>query len=58
MNRMWEIREGYDHEDRYDHKPMHYRSSEFEEGFECGYEEGYKKAMKEMSHYSERRGRY
>lgn len=55
---MWEIREGYDHEHRYDHKPMNYRSSEFEEGFECGYEEGYKKAMKEMSHYSERRGRY
>ena len=59
MNRMWEIREGYEHEPSYErHKPMHYRSSEFEEGYECGFEEGYKKAMKEMSHYSERRGRY
>jgi hypothetical protein len=56
---MWEIREGYDHEDYGSkHKPMHYRSNEFEEGYECGFEEGYKKAMKEMSHYSERRGRY
>jgi hypothetical protein len=57
---MWEIREGYDHEGyghKGGHKPMHYRD-EVEEAYECGYEEGYHKAMKEMSHYSERRMKY
>ena len=59
MNRMWEIREGYDHESSYGrHKsPMHYRD-EVHEAYECGYEEGYHKAMKELGHYSERRMRY
>mgnify|MGYP006370479777 FL=1 len=40
MNRMWEIREGYDHDSygKSGHKPMHYRD-EVEEAYECGYEE-------------------
>lgn len=47
MTRMWEIREGYDPDERrgYD---SHDSESDYYEGFEDGCEHGYKKAMKEM----------
>lgn len=48
MNRMWEIREGYD--------TRSHRSSLYdEEAYECGYEEGYKKAMEEIERSYKRR---
>lgn len=54
MNRMWEIREGYD-------TGRHYgmRSPE-DKAYECGFEDGYKKAMEEMerSEYGNRMRRY
>ena len=43
MNRMWEIREGYDHDYR-----MGKRDKSVEEAYECGYEDGYKDAMEEV----------
>ena len=43
MNRMWEIREGYDHDYR-----MGRREKSVEEAYECGYEDGYKDAMEEL----------
>lgn len=55
MNRMWEIREGYDHEYR-----MGRRDKSVEEAYECGYEDGYKAAMEELGERrsSSRMGRY
>lgn len=40
MNKMWEIREGYDYR-------MGRRDKSVEEAYECGYEDGYRDAMKE-----------
>ncbi len=43
MNRMWEIREGYDHDYR-----MGRKDKSVEEAYECGYEDGYEAAMEEL----------
>lgn len=48
MSRMWEIREGYDHDYR-----MGRKDKSVEEAYECGYEDGYSAAMEELG---ERRG--
>lgn len=45
--RMWEIREGYDPDERHGGYGRG-EDSEYNEGFEDGCEHGYKKAMKEM----------
>lgn len=54
MNRMWEIREGYD-------SGKHYgmRSAE-DKAYECGYKEGYEAAVEEFgrSEYGHRMRRY
>lgn len=51
MNRMWEIREGWSPDKRYNMK------SAEDKAYECGFEDGYKKAMEDMqsSEYGERR---
>lgn len=46
MTRMWEIREGYDPDER--HGYGRGEDAEYEEGFEDGCEHGYMKAMREM----------
>lgn len=51
MNRMWEIREGYDHDYR-----MGRRDKSVEEAYECGYEDGYKDAMEDLEAMHERKG--
>lgn len=43
MHRLWEIREGYDHDYR-----MGKRDKSVEEAYDCGYEDGYKDAMEEI----------
>ena len=50
--RMWEIREGYEH-DGYRKGRSGYRTGmrqekTMEEAYECGYEDGYEAAMEEM----------
>lgn len=52
MNRMWEIREGYDSDRKYG-----MRSAE-DKAYECGFEDGYRKAMEEHSEYGSRMRRY
>ena len=44
MSRMWEIREGYDHDYRMGRKD----SKSIEEAYECGYEDGYEDAKEEF----------
>lgn len=51
MHRMWEIREGYDHDYR-----MGRKEKSAEEAYECGYEDGYKDAMEEIEEMYERKG--
>ena len=48
MHRMWEIREGYDHDYR-----MGRKEKSVDEAYECGYEDGYYAAMEELG---ERKG--
>lgn len=52
MNRMWEIREGYDSGKHYGMRNT--------EAYECGYKDGYEAAMEEMNHseYGRRMRRY
>lgn len=53
--RVWEIREGRDHDrygdyDRYDHRiGMRDHEKTEKEIYECGFEDGYEKAIEEMS---------
>ena len=47
MNRMWEIREGYDSDRKYG-----MRSAE-DKAYECGFEDGYRKAMEEIEMYTQ-----
>ena len=51
MNRMWEIREGWNPDKRYG-----MRSAE-DKAYECGFEDGYKKAIEDMQkeEFGERR---
>lgn len=51
MHRMWEIREGYDHDYR-----MGRKDKSVEEAYECGFEDGYEAAMKEIEEMHERKG--
>lgn len=58
MNRMWEIREGYEPESESRYGRRYGMRSAEDKAYECGFEDGYKKAMEEMEHssYGERRG--
>lgn len=56
MNRMWEIREGYEPESEGRYGRRYGMRSAEDKAYECGFEDGYEKAMKEVEHsYGERR---
>ena len=50
MHRLWEIREGYDHDYR-----MGRKEKSVTEAYECGYEDGYRDAMEEMEDMNEKK---
>lgn len=54
--RMWEIREGYGHENA-DYR-MGMRDKDVKEAYECGFEDGYEKALEEMNFRSDYRSNY
>lgn len=46
MNRMWEIREGYEGGRKYGMR----KNEDAEEAYECGYEDGYRAAMEKQGY--------